>query len=195
MVLTHLSKRIVFEAVLAMASVFVLWSAASADESASGRQRDRTIQPAQRLWTGNDPFCPQQPRPRLGVQAKFIHLHDDGPVFETFGHGGGGGQHHGQEHRLRFHPQPNHHAYRHGVLIQRVLWGTPAHRAGLERGDVIVKAQGRRISHAGSLPVAIQNSDGWLRLKIINVRNGRLADVWVHMGVGHDLQTAMNQTP
>ena len=49
---------------------------------------------------------------------------------------------------------------REGVLVRRVVNGTPAHRAGIERGDLIVAAGGRPIERLDDLFEAVDSSGG-----------------------------------
>lgn len=49
---------------------------------------------------------------------------------------------------------------REGVVVVRVVRGTPAYRYGLREGDVIVEAEGRRIRNVRELREAIEDSIG-----------------------------------
>ena len=70
--------------------------------------------------------------------------------------------------------------YQSGERVDSVNWGSPAQRAGLERGDVIVECGGYRIENPQSLGWALQNAYGSTWLRVINVRDGRLVTVQVY---------------
>lgn len=171
-------KQLIIEVVLAVLCGIVLIAAASADEPSNVIPRDESL----RLIPDTlDPF-----RPRLGLQATLIPLNNKiflasksrhettRPNFGRPSIAPGGCMPTGM-----------------GARVDRVMWNTPAFRAGLERGDIIVEIQGKRLLNANSMLQAIRNSGPWLQLKVINVRNGRPVDVWVWMDGGHDLHTAM----
>lgn len=54
-----------------------------------------------------------------------------------------------------------------GVLVLSVLPGTPAARAGLIDGDVIVRAGGRAVTDPGHLSRAIERASGTISLEIV----------------------------
>ncbi|HEY5490797.1 MAG TPA: PDZ domain-containing protein, partial [Gemmatimonadaceae bacterium] len=65
-----------------------------------------------------------------------------------------------------------------GVLVQRVAPETPAARAGLKGGDVIVEAGGRQVTSARLLQRLISDTDARsLKLKV--VRKGKARTVWL----------------
>lgn len=58
-----------------------------------------------------------------------------------------------------------------GALVMRVLPGTPAERAGLRNGDVIVRADGRRITSPAALDRAVRDAgDGPMKLQVVRRR-------------------------
>jgi serine protease Do len=64
----------------------------------------------------------------------------------------------------------------HGVLVVAVGVNTPASRAGLRGGDVIVKAEGRPISTPRELAERLQRADE-RQVKLVVVRKKREQDV------------------
>lgn len=64
-----------------------------------------------------------------------------------------------------------------GVIVMRVVPGTPAHRRGLREGDIIVKARGRPVRSVRELREAIEDSveEGCVELEIVRERR-RLYD-------------------
>jgi S1-C subfamily serine protease len=67
----------------------------------------------------------------------------------------------------------------HGVLIVRVIFGSPAQIAGLREGDIIVSANGREIRNSRMLRREIENSieEGYVRLGILTKDGVREIDV------------------
>lgn len=64
-----------------------------------------------------------------------------------------------------------------GVVVMRVVPGTPAYRRGLREGDIIVRARGRPVRSVRELREAIEDSveDGCVELEIVRERR-RLED-------------------
>lgn len=60
-----------------------------------------------------------------------------------------------------------------GALIAKVLPGSPAEKAGLERGDVIRAVDGRTISDSSDLPPIIGNMAPGTKAKVTLFRDGR----------------------
>lgn len=63
------------------------------------------------------------------------------------------------------------------LQIDRVAEFSPAYRAGLEAGDVVVSANGRSIQYKTDLHRAIQQSHGRLELLVLDIRTGSLTTV------------------
>ena len=59
-----------------------------------------------------------------------------------------------------------------GALISEVVKGSPAEKVGLERGDVIVSFDGRRVKNVASLPYLISTRVG-KKVEIIAIRRGK----------------------
>lgn len=58
------------------------------------------------------------------------------------------------------------------LRITEVAQGSPAQRAGLELGDIIRRANGYKLESHEQLKWVIANSRGFVRLRIVNVRDG-----------------------
>lgn len=63
-----------------------------------------------------------------------------------------------------------------GALIADVLPGSPAEKAGIERGDVIRAVDGRTINDSADLPPIIGNMAPGTKAKVTLVRDGRTLD-------------------
>jgi membrane-associated protease RseP (regulator of RpoE activity) len=64
-----------------------------------------------------------------------------------------------------------------GQLVTRVIPNSPAFHAGLEVGDILLDANGYPLDSREDLIAAIQNSQGYLEIKVIDGRTNQLA--WV----------------
>src|SRR5690348_16315456 len=69
---------------------------------------------------------------------------------------------HSQTHRIRMDPGGR----QGGLEVLGVIPGSPAGRAGLEAGDVILAANSARIIAPDDLRRVMAESGGWLRLKV-----------------------------
>ncbi len=70
-----------------------------------------------------------------------------------------------------------------GLIVVGVVRGSPAHEAGIARGDIIVKVNGREISSPRELRIAVEESieRGYVELEII--RGGRRYSVEVPIAI------------
>ncbi|QGJ70752.1 Hypothetical protein PBC10988_24500 [Planctomycetales bacterium 10988] len=103
---------------------------------------------------------PQQP------SAKFAPRFNPNP---------GHGHHHEDNWYFGASLRPTHH----GMQITFVKHGSPAHRAGLERGDVLLKVNGRRPDSHHEMQELIAHSRGHLDLQVRDWRRPRT--VFVHV--------------
>jgi membrane-associated protease RseP (regulator of RpoE activity) len=69
-----------------------------------------------------------------------------------------------------------------GELVKLITQGSVAEKAGLRRGDVIVKWDGKYVGHDGELPQLIQNSRGSGPFQMKIVRNGSFRTLEAHFG-------------
>jgi S1-C subfamily serine protease len=79
------------------------------------------------------------------------------------------------------------------MRVARVEAGSPAEKAGIERGDVIVAANGAPVTGVEQLGAAISKSGPTLRLTIRDTRTGR--DVPVDVNIGGPPSTDPNPIP
>jgi Trypsin-like serine proteases, typically periplasmic, contain C-terminal PDZ domain len=67
-----------------------------------------------------------------------------------------------------------HFEFGYGMVVDSVVWGTPAARSGLESGDVIRAINGRWINSQSDYFRALAYSGGYARLLVQDVRTGAL---------------------
>jgi len=70
-----------------------------------------------------------------------------------------------------------------GVLVTKVLQGSPADNGGIKRGDVIVRFDRRSIKDASFLQNLIADLSVGQRAQVVVVRNGDYESLYVKMGV------------
>ena len=61
-----------------------------------------------------------------------------------------------------------------GMKVRSVRWGSPAARAGLERGDILVTIDAIAFRNNGGYMQALRMASQQPSLIVVNVRNGRL---------------------
>ncbi len=69
-----------------------------------------------------------------------------------------------------------------GALIDKVNSDTPAERAGLEKGDVVVAVEGERVTDGKALIVAIRSHQPGETIEFTYVRDGREESTTVTLG-------------
>src|SRR5262245_24569767 len=69
-----------------------------------------------------------------------------------------------------------------GVLVNRVLEGSPADRAGLRSGDVIVRFNGRTATSPDQLTQLVRDSRVGQSVSVTVVRNGERRTLSAHLG-------------
>ncbi|WP_428151084.1 trypsin-like peptidase domain-containing protein [Brevundimonas sp.] len=70
--------------------------------------------------------------------------------------------------------------YVRGAIVEDVLPGSPAERAGLQRGDIITRIQNRPVANAGSVQATVGIAPPGTRITL------------VYMRAGHEATTALN---
>lgn len=88
-----------------------------------------------------------------------------------------------------------HMEYGWGMMVDRVRWGTPASRVGLEPGDVIVRINDRRIRTDYDYYRALQTSGPYCRLLVRDVRGRGLVRVTAYLGTGQGPILYRSQRP
>ncbi len=69
--------------------------------------------------------------------------------------------------------------YPHGALISKVIKGSPAEKAGIEVGDVIVKFNGEKIDFSSELPPLVGNTPVGDTVSIEILRRSRHKTLWL----------------
>jgi S1-C subfamily serine protease len=66
-----------------------------------------------------------------------------------------------------------------GVVVVRVVPGSPAHVAGIREGDIIIKAGGKPVKSVRDLRLAIEDSidKGYVELEIVRKRTRFVVEV------------------
>jgi serine protease Do len=82
----------------------------------------------------------------------------------------------------------------HGVLLSDVKSDGPAARAGLKRGDVVVKLDGRAINSAGEFRNAVAAAGGGKKASMEFYRDGKLQTMAVQLGEMPNDQVAAAQS-
>ena len=70
------------------------------------------------------------------------------------------------------------------VKVTEVEPGSPAARAGLQPGLLILTANGKPMLHPNDLIDAARNTSGPLKLSVVDPRTGRKSMVEVNLGTG-----------
>jgi len=80
-----------------------------------------------------------------------------------------------------------------GALVSQILPDTPAGKAGIQRGDVIVEFNGQKIGEWRDLPVIVAQAPVEKDAKVVVVRNGKPKELRVRIGrLPDDEQLAAN---
>ncbi len=66
-----------------------------------------------------------------------------------------------------------------GVLIAQVIKKSPAHKAGLKTGDIIIKYNGKKITSVNQLRTLVAETEPGTKVKITIIRNGKKKTVKV----------------
>jgi hypothetical protein len=69
-----------------------------------------------------------------------------------------------------------------GAMVDSVVKGSPAEKAGLKKGDIVVGFEGRQVLDAGSLRNQIANSAVGATVKMNILRDGKKQDLMVRVG-------------
>lgn len=82
-----------------------------------------------------------------------------------------------------------------GVLVSGIVNGTPAAKAGLEAGDVIVAIDGEKMTSPGQLRNTIAMKGGGASVDLGVLRNGKVRDFAVKLGELEDRQSGPAKRP
>jgi serine protease Do len=70
----------------------------------------------------------------------------------------------------------------HGALVAKVLPDSPAMRAGIKRGDVIVGFNGKKIEESAALPPIVGSTKVGVDVPVDIIRNGKQIQIMVKLG-------------
>jgi len=70
----------------------------------------------------------------------------------------------------------------HGAWVAGVLRGSPAEKAGLEAGDVIVEFDGKPVDDANDLTFAVGRTAPGARIKVVLIRDGKRQELNIAIG-------------
>jgi serine protease Do len=83
----------------------------------------------------------------------------------------------------------------HGVVIDHVEAGSPAERAGLKYGDVILSVDGRPIKNADELVVIVSDTEIGKRLRLEYLRDGKRLTTDVEVGDRNKIIAELREGP
>lgn len=69
-----------------------------------------------------------------------------------------------------------------GALITSVIKDSPAYRAGIREGDIIVEYDGKPVTDASKLPIMVGETSPGTKVKVRVLRNGKFLDFVVTIG-------------
>lgn len=78
---------------------------------------------------------------------------------------------------------------KHGVLVERVVPNSPAFKAGIKPGDIIVKYNGEEVRDTADLQLKVMNTkpNSWVNIEVI--RNGKRINIPVKVGSFDDFSS------
>ncbi|MGC3989977.1 MAG: DegQ family serine endoprotease [Chthoniobacteraceae bacterium] len=82
-----------------------------------------------------------------------------------------------------------------GALVNEVQSGTPGDKAGLQRGDVIVKLNGAEVKDASRLQLAVGEMSPGTKVTLSILRDGQAKEVGLTLGEKPDKDVADNNSP
>ena len=81
-----------------------------------------------------------------------------------------------------------------GALVGQVVPGSPAEKAGLKAGDVIISYNGKEVSQMSMLPAMVASTDVGEKSKLVLIRNGEKQEITVEIGMLEDDETVLADT-
>jgi len=83
-----------------------------------------------------------------------------------------------------------------GALIGEVTKGSPAHRGGLKRGDIVISFDGKKVKEMSSLPPMVADTAVGKKVEIIVIRKGKEKRLPVRVGeLEEETKLAATKTP
>ncbi|WP_309628384.1 trypsin-like peptidase domain-containing protein [Brevundimonas sp.] len=81
-----------------------------------------------------------------------------------------------------------------GAIVEDVLPGSPAERAGLQRGDIITRIQNRPVANAGSVQATVGIAPPGTRISLVYLRDGREATTSLNVEVQSTVPVQLGAT-
>jgi serine protease Do len=69
-----------------------------------------------------------------------------------------------------------------GALVGQVMPDSPAEKAGLKAGDVIIEYNGKEVSQMSMLPAMVANTSVGEKAKLVMIRDGKKQNITVEIG-------------
>jgi serine protease Do len=77
-----------------------------------------------------------------------------------------------------------------GMLVSRVFEGSPAEKAGVKAGDVILEVNGKTLKKSSDLTMAVGNTSPGVKMSFKINREGKIINIDVVLGNRNDMKTA-----
>jgi serine protease Do len=81
-----------------------------------------------------------------------------------------------------------------GALVGQVVSGSPAEKAGIKAGDVIISYNGQEVSQMTMLPAMVANTDVGEKAEVVLIRDGDKQTITVEIGILEDEETVLAGT-
>jgi serine protease Do len=81
-----------------------------------------------------------------------------------------------------------------GALVGQVVPGSPAEKAGLKAGDVIIEYNGKEISQMSMLPAMVANTHVGEKAQLVLIRDGKKQNIAVEIGKLEDEEHVVADT-
>ncbi len=78
-----------------------------------------------------------------------------------------------------------------GALVGQVMPGSPAEKAGLKAGDVIIEYNGKEVSQMSMLPAMVASTSVGEKAKLVMIRDGKKQNITVEIGKMEDEETVV----
>ena len=73
-------------------------------------------------------------------------------------------------------------ARRHGVVVVEVMPGSPAEKANMQVGDIVISFNGKEVIRSSSLPPVVGSTPVGKKVPVKVMRQGRSQTLWVKLG-------------
>lgn len=69
-----------------------------------------------------------------------------------------------------------------GALVSEVIKDSPADKAGIKRGDIIIEFDGKRVKSSHDLPIIVASTPVGKEVKVVLIRDGKTKELTVKVG-------------